>query len=156
MFSYLTFLPNWIQAIFPAQPNIEVEYGELDAPGPAPDCRIDILGRIPITRPSSPSTTLSSTKGSKCNSEWDSESSYIPLKGNKSSILAVLPLEIRQYIWRGVLGQRSCHLKLERRRLKGWVCFSQDPSICDSNSRLSCGRLGKLHRISLLLTCRQM
>jgi hypothetical protein len=158
MVSYLfrvSFLPRWIQNLFPAQRTFQFEYGAFDAPGPTPDARIDFLGRMPLTRPSSPSQT------SECNSECDSECDSKIGKESKlqpQPLLVVLPAEIRQQIWKDVLGGFTFHLKLERERLKGWICLSPDPLYCNNASdlHLRTSRLERRRLISLLLTCRQM
>ena len=112
MVSPLFVWPRWIQNLLPAQPTSEVKYGAEDAAGPTLDARIDFLGRITLTRSSSASQT------SECNSEC------IFKIGNESTLqpqplLVVLPAEIRQQIWKDVLGGFAFHLRLEQRRLKG-------------------------------------
>jgi hypothetical protein len=161
MVSHLFFWPRWIPNLLPAQPTFEVEYGVHDAAGPTPDARIDFLGRILLTRPSSPSQA--SECDSECNSESNSESASISKIRNESKLehqplLLVVPAEIRQQIWKDVLGEFAVHLKLERRRLKGWIGLSSDPSNCNSSKafRYGPGRLDFKRRkiISLLLICR--
>jgi hypothetical protein len=156
MVSPLFIWPRWIQNLLPARRPCQVElYGAHDAAGPTPDARIDFFGRIPLTRPSSPS------EASECDSECDSECIF--KIGNESKLqpqplLVVLPAEIRQQIWKDVLGGFAFHLKLERRRLRGWVCLSPDPLYCNSAPAMHrrTSRLDTRHIISLLLTCRQM
>ena len=151
MFDFLFFLPNWIRNLLPAQPRFEPEYGVFDAAGPAPDARIDFLGRIPLTRPSSPNQISECSSDSASTSEIGTECELQP-----QPFLEVMPPEIRYQIWKDVLGGFSFHLKLERRRLRGWVCMSQDPSTCNSDKTLRCGPSERQYMISLLLICRQV
>jgi hypothetical protein len=145
MVSPLFVWPRWIQNLLPAQPTSEVKYGAEDAAGPTLDARIDFLGRITLTRPSSASQT------SECIFKIGNESKLQP-----QPLLVVLPAEIRQPIWKDVLGGFEFDLKLERRRQKGWVCLALDPSNCNSAKAFRCGpgRLDLERRkiISLLLT----
>jgi hypothetical protein len=160
MFNWLDLLPKWIQNFFPAQPTIQVEH---DVARPIPKTRIDFLGRIPVTRPSSPS------EDSECNSDCDSECEFkiarISQTGKEESklqpLLMLLPTEIRQQIWKDVLGGFTIHLHLEHRRLRGWVCCAPDPKNCNNVKAFHCAPGGRLdierkEIISLLLVCRLM
>jgi hypothetical protein len=115
------------------------------AGGPPPDARIDFLGRIPLTRPPSPSLNSGSSVSSQAQCS-----------------LCVLSLEIRQQIWESALGGHTFHLVMREERLAACYCVSADPTTCNRGyGGCRVGFTGDLpaeigQLLSLLLACKQM
>jgi hypothetical protein len=121
-----------------------------DVRAPLPIVKIDFTGRVPLTRPSSPTP--------------------VPIPENNlgsKSPLDTLPLEIRQQIWEEVVaGGRTFHLVmvevLLERRLRAPECRSPNPGTCNGSCRrlggpsASAVKPGKKFLLPLLLTSRKM
>ena len=123
-------------------------FDELNTPGGSPpQSRIEFLNRPSI---------LHHTLDSRVRPILQSQSAF-----------NILPLEVRQQIWKDTVGGHAFHLAIHGhdRRFVGWMCGTPDPSTCRMN-RYG-GRCWPLplskaeteerrNMLALLRTCRQM
>lgn len=112
---------------------------------PIPEARIDLSSeRNPLTRPPSP----------KLKAEFATDSL------RACFLLDVLPLEIRQLIWEGVLGGHYFHLNIRLGVLTGGICVASTPNTCrNSGCRVRFPdeiiQLEKNLLLPILLSCKQ-
>lgn len=99
---------------------------------------VDLQGRKPLTRPSSPTSTSTSKA-----------ETFL------ASTLHVLPLEIRQRIWEYVFGGETYHLEIRRQRFIGTRCTS-DPETLKLMVHDSSPPRKHKQMLSLLLTGRRL
>lgn len=181
-FQLIKYSPAWFWVkIFSDQRRSNDHFYDDDLAAPPIDKRLNIPGRIPLTRPTSPTSP-----GRQIRNQG-----FLPQISNKSSTdysqrcrsdvhfschLLRLPLEIRVQIWEVVLEEHTFHLYLigkhhrakGPRHLSGRICESLNPNICglpqgsiNCRSTLSAEAMAeekrkRKARLSILRACRQM
>jgi hypothetical protein len=122
-------------------------FDEFNAPGGSPpQSRIEFTNRSSILR-------------------YTLDSRVRPIQSQ--SAFNILPLEVRQQIWKATIGGHAFHLAIDchDRHFVGWMCRTPDPGTCEGNRYSSCCRSLPLseaeteersNMLALLRTCRQM
>jgi hypothetical protein len=152
----LSFVRRWLGTLLkPRKYQCGSDFGvEKHIPSLPSQSLVDFVRRAPLTRPSSPNSV----------SNYGSSSTSYP-NSHSTSLLTILPPEIRCQIWKEVVGGHSFYLIVDQsRRLTGWRSGFANPSTCDEprprayrrpTPTLSEELWERKNILALLLTCRR-